>query len=174
MLQESKPLLIGFDIQLFTAEILLFLRNHRPKASWEMFTFKSSKGLAASDVIRSMKRLGFANDEIYDVLTGVGLSGEQVQLLIERVSAEFDEAKLEPRTSRLAVEVQRIFNDSIMETKSEISTKMNALSDELQLIRSEIEKLSNRIVDLQSIIDRSNFFTSIKSRGKLPSRLRRC
>jgi len=130
--------------------------------------------LAASDVIRSMKRLGFADDEIYDVLTGVGLPGEQVQLLIERVSAEFDEAKLEPRTSRLAVEVQRIFNDSIMETKSEISTKMNALSDELQLIRSEIEKLSNRIVDLQSIIDRSNFFTSIKSRGKLPSRLRRC
>lgn len=130
--------------------------------------------MAASDVIRSMKRLGFADDEIYDVLTGVGLPGEQVQLLIERVSAEFDEAKLEPRTSRLAVEVQRIFNDSIMETKSEISTKMNALSDELQLIRSEIEKLSNRIVDLQSIIDRSNFFTSIKSRGKLPSRLRRC
>jgi uncharacterized coiled-coil DUF342 family protein len=121
-----------------------------------------------------MKRLGFADDEIYDVLTGVGLPGEQVQLLIERVSAEFDEAKLEPRTSRLVVEVQRIFNDSIMETKSEISTKMNALSDELQLIRSEIEKLSNRIVDLQSIIDRSNFFTSIKSRGKLPSRLRRC
>ena len=130
--------------------------------------------MAASDVIRSMKRLGFADDEIYDVLTGVGLPGEQVQLLIERVSAEFDEAKLEPRTSRLAVEVQRIFNDSIMGTKSEISTRMNALSDELQLIRSEIEKLSNRIVDLQSIIDRSNFFTSIKSRGKLPSRLRRC
>ena len=130
--------------------------------------------MAASDVIRSMKRLGFADDEIYDVLTGVGLPGEQVQLLIERVSAEFDEAKLEPRTSRLAAEVQRIFNDSIMETKSEISTKMNALSDELQLIRSEIAKLSNRIVDLQSIIDRSNFFASIKSRGKLPSRLRRC
>jgi hypothetical protein len=130
--------------------------------------------LVASDVIRSMKRFGFADDEIYDVLTGVGLPGEQVQLLIERVSAEFEEAKLEPRTSKLAAEIQRIFNDSIVGTKSEISTKMNALSDELQLIRSEIEKLSNRIVDLQSIIDRSNFFTSIKSRGKLPSRLRRC
>jgi len=155
------------------SEIFFFFKELSINSLGEMFTFKSSKGLAASDVIRSMKRLGFADDEIYDVLTGVGLLGEQVQLLIERVSAEFEEAKLEPRTSRLAVEVQRIFNDSILGTKSEMSTKMNTLSDELQLIRYEIEKLSNRIVDLQSIIDRSNF-ESIKSRGKLPSRLRRC
>jgi ABC-type phosphate transport system auxiliary subunit len=139
-----------------------------------MFTFKSSKGLAASDVIRSMKRLGFADDEIYDALTGVGLPGEQVQLLIEKVSAEFEEAKLESRTSRLASEVQRIFEDSFTETKSETFGKINALSDELQLIRSEIAKLSNRIVDLQSIIDRTNFFISSKSRGKLTNRLRRC
>lgn len=135
--------------------------------------FKHSKGLAASDVIRSMKRLGFADDEIYDVLTGVGLPGEQMQLLIDRVSAEFEEANLESRTSRLAIEVQRIFNDSLMGAKSEMSIKMSTLSDELQLIRSEIEKLSNRIFDLQSIIDRTYVLSPIKPRGKSPTRLRR-
>jgi len=120
-----------------------------------------------------MKRLGFADDEIYDVLTGIGLPGEQVQLLIDRVSAEFEEAKLEPRTSRLAAEVQRIFKGALSETRSEISAQMKALSDELQLIRSEIERLCNRIVDLQSLMDRTHFLSPIKSRGKLPSRQRR-
>jgi hypothetical protein len=120
-----------------------------------------------------MKRLGFSDDEIYDVLTGVGLPGEQVQLIIEKVSAEFEEVKLESRTSRLAVEVQRIFNNSIVETKTELFSKIIALSDELQLIRSEIAKLGNRLVDLQSIIDRTNFFIPTKPRGKLTNRLRR-
>jgi len=139
-----------------------------------VFKLNSSRGLAASDVIRSMKRLGFADDEIYDVLTGIGLPGEQVQLLIDRVSAEFEEAKLEPRTSRLAAEVQRIFKEALLETRSEISAQMKALSDELQLIRSEIERLCNRIVDLQSLIDRTHFLSPIKYRGKLPNRRRRC
>jgi archaellum component FlaC len=121
-----------------------------------------------------MKRLGFADDEIYDVLTGIGLQGEQVQLLIDRVSAEFEEAKLEPRISRLAVEVQRIFKDVLLEARSEISAQIKALSDESQLIRSEIERLSNRIVDLQSLVDRTHFMSPIKSRGKLPSRRHRC
>ena len=138
-----------------------------------MFRFNSSKGLAASDIIRSMKRFGFADDEIYDVLTGIGLQGEQVQLLIDRVSAEFEEAKLEPRTSRLAAEVQGIFKEALLETRSEIFAQIKALSDELQLIKSEIERLSNRIVDLQSLIDRTNFLSPIKYRGKLPSRRRR-
>jgi len=121
-----------------------------------------------------MKRLGFADDEIYDVLTGIGLPGEQVQLLIDRVSAEFEEAKLEPRTSRLAAEVQRIFKEALLETRSEISAQMKALSDELQLIRSEIERLCNRIVDLQSLMDRTHFLSPFKSNGKLPNRRRRC
>lgn len=135
---------------------------------------KPNSGVAASDVIRSMKRLGFADDEIYDVLTGIGLPGEQVQLLIDRVSVEFEEAKLEPRTSRLATEVQRIFKDVLLETRSEISAQIKALSDELQLIRSEIERLGNRIVDLQSLVDRTHFLSPIKSRGKLLSRRHRC
>lgn len=121
-----------------------------------------------------MKRLGFADDEIYDVLTGIGLQGEQIQLLIDRVSAEFEEAKIEPRTSRLAAEVQRIFKDALLEARSEVSVQMKMFSDELQLIRSEIERLSNRIADLRSLMDQTYFLNSLKTRGKLPSRRRRC
>jgi ABC-type phosphate transport system auxiliary subunit len=124
-------------------------------------------------VVRSMKRMGFADDEIYDVLTGIGLPGEQVQLIIDRVSSEFEEAKLEPRTSKLASEVRDIFKEALSETRSEISAQIKALSDELQLIRSEIERLGNRIVDLQSLVDRTHFLRSIKSHCRLPSRRRR-
>ncbi|MCK4405567.1 MAG: hypothetical protein KAV43_03565, partial [Hadesarchaea archaeon] len=69
-----------------------------------------SNSVAASDVIRSMMRSGFSHDEIYDVLAGTGLPGEQIQLLIDRVAAEFQEAKFEPQTSRLGVEVEKVFS----------------------------------------------------------------
>jgi len=130
-------------------------------------------GVAASDVIRSMMRAGFSHEEIYDVLASIGLPGEQVQLLIDRVSAEFEEAKLEPQTSRLAAEVQRIFKEALLEAQSEISTQMKELSNELQLIRSKIEKLSDRVFDLQSLIDRTYFLGPLKSRGKSLNRRRR-
>lgn len=135
---------------------------------------KSSSGVAASDVIRSMKRMGFVDDEIYDVLTSIGLPGEQVQLLIDRVSAEFEEAKLEPQTSRLAAEVQKIFKEALLETQSEVSAQMKELSDELQLIRSKIEKLSDRIFNLQSLIDQTHFLGLYKSRGRSLNRRHRC
>lgn len=135
---------------------------------------KSSSGIAASDVIRSMKRMGFVDDEIYNVLAGIGLPGEQVQLLIDRVSSEFEEAKLEPQTSRLAAEVQRIFKEALLETQSEVSVQIKELSDELQLIRSKIEKLSDRVFDLQSLIDRTHFLNPLKSRGKSLNHRRQC
>ena len=121
---------------------------------WREGTFKSNRGLAASDVIRSMKRLGFADDEIYDTLAGIGLPGEQVQLLIDRVSAEFHEAGLEPQTSRLASEVREIFKDALEETRLMLITRMDGLSRELQFVEAEIEKLGNRIVELQSLVNK--------------------
>lgn len=42
-------------------------------------------------------REGFSRDEVYDVLAGMGLPGEQVQLVIDRVKMEFEGAGLEPR-----------------------------------------------------------------------------
>jgi len=110
-------------------------------------------GVAASDVVRSMKREGFVDEEIYDVLAGIGLPGEQVQLIIDRVSAEFSEAKLEPRTTRLGVEVKRVFEETLGETRHEILTKIDAFSRELMLTKNELEKLSRRVVELQTAVN---------------------
>ncbi len=109
-------------------------------------------GVAASDIVRSMKREGFADEEIYDVLAGIGLPGEQVQLIIDRVSAEFSEAKLEPRTTRLGVEVKRVFEEALEETRHEILVKIDAFSRELMLVKNEVEKLGRRVVELQTTI----------------------
>ena len=108
--------------------------------------------LTASDIVRSMMRVGFSHDEIYDVLTGVGLPGDQVQLLIDRVSAEFHDAGLEPQTSRLAKEVQNIFKIELDEALENVSLRMSSISREMELIKVELEKLSKRVVDLQKLI----------------------
>ena len=113
-----------------------------------------SSGVAASDVIRSMMRTGFSHDEIYDVLTGVGLPGEQIQLFIDKVSAEFDEAKLEPRTSRLGVEVERVFGEAFEELRHELFARMGSVARELEFAKVELEKLGMRVVKLQTLIER--------------------
>jgi uncharacterized protein (DUF342 family) len=108
-----------------------------------------------------MVREGFSHDEIYDVLTGIGLPGEQVQLLYDRVSAEFYEAKLEPRTSKLGAEVEKLFIRSFEGLEHELASRMEKLSRELDFVKVELEKLGKRVVELQSVV--------IRSRG-LPSR----
>ena len=104
-------------------------------------------GVAASDIVRSMKREGFLDEEIYDVLTGIGLPGEHVQLIIDRVSAEFSEAKLEPRTTRLGVEVKRVFDEALKEIQHEILTKIDTFSRELALTKNEVAKLHSMILE---------------------------
>lgn len=130
---------------------------------------KSNGGIAASDVIRSMKRLGFADDEVYDTLTGIGLPGEQVHLLIDRVSAEFQEAKLEPRTSRLGAEVREIFRETFDDARFALLARIDALSRELQLSRNELEKLNERVVELQALMVRVKTSARDRKRGNLGS-----
>ncbi len=113
-----------------------------------------SSGVAASDVIRSMMRAGFSRDEIYDVLTGVGLPGEQIQLLVDRVSAEFHKAKLEPRTSRLGVEVKRVFEGAFEELRHELFARMSSVARELEFVKVKLEKLGMRVVELQTLVER--------------------
>jgi len=113
-----------------------------------------SSGVAASDVIRSMMRAGFSRDEIYDVLTGVGLPGEQIQLFIDRVSAEFHKAKLEPRTSRLGVEVERVFGGAFEELRSEMFARMDSVARELEFVKVKLEKLGMQVVELQTLVER--------------------
>ncbi len=115
-----------------------------------------SKGLVISDVIRSMMRMGFPHDEIYDVLSGAGVPGEHVQLLIDRISAEFHDMGIEPQTSRLAREIQDIFKIELEETLSNILSHASLISREIISIKTEMEKLNKRVIDLQRFVRRAN------------------
>jgi hypothetical protein len=108
--------------------------------------------LIASDIIRSMTRAGFSRDEIYDVLSGIGLPGEQVQLLIDRVAAEFHDAGLEPRPSRLSAEVEIVFEKALGKLQHTMLARMDTLTQRLELAKTELEKLGRRVVELQSIM----------------------
>ncbi len=99
-----------------------------------------------------MMRAGYPPYEIYDVLSGVGIPGDQVQLLIDRVAAEFHDAGLEPQPSRLAKEVQSIFRIELDEALENVSLRMSSVSREMELIKVELEKLSKRVIDLQKLI----------------------
>lgn len=113
-----------------------------------------SNSVAASDVIRSMMRSGFSRDEIYDVLAGTGLPGEQIQLLIDRVSAEFREAKFEPQTSRLGVEVEKVFSEAFEGLQHDLFARIDSVSRKLELVGVKLEKLGVRVVQLQTFIER--------------------
>lgn len=115
----------------------------------------SKDGLAATDVIRSMRRLGFQRQEIYDTLTGTGLPGEEVQLLIDRVEAEFEDARLKPRTSQLGEEVDEIFRRRLEESKPEFEGKLHALNCNLRSMKNEVKKLKDQMIELQTLVCRN-------------------
>lgn len=113
---------------------------------------RRGKGLAATDVILSMFRLGFSPEEIYDTLTGAGLPGEEVQLLIDRVEAEFEEARLETRTSRMAKEVEGIFRLQLEKSEAEIEGSLHSLIQELKSLENEFRKLEERVLEVQTLV----------------------
>lgn len=99
-----------------------------------------------------MTRAGFSRDEIYDMLSGIGLPGEQVQLLIDRVAAEFHDAGLEPRPSRLSAEVEIVFERALGKLQHTMLARMDTLAQRLEFAKTELEKLGRRVVELQSIV----------------------
>jgi DNA-binding transcriptional MerR regulator len=118
-----------------------------PRTLWEKVS-GDRKGIATSDVIRSMKRVGFPDGEIYDVLTGAGLPGEQIQLLIDRVSAELYDAKLESKSSHLETKMREILRSELDGGSQAILSKLEQLSLEIQFMRNEVEKLKNSVMKL--------------------------
>lgn len=131
-----------------------------------------SSGVAASDVIRSMMRSGFSHDEIYDVLTGTGLLGEQVQLLIDRVAAELHRAGLESQPSRLSAEVTKVFQSAFEDLQHTVQTRVGSLEHQLELLKTELEKLGERLVELESILTRSPAFE--RGGKRLVNKLHKC
>ena len=116
-----------------------------------------SSGVAASDIIRSMTRAGFSRDEIYDLLTEVGLQGEQVQLLIDRVAAEFHNAGMTSRPSRIAAEMGKLFLETIEDLKHAMFSRADSFTMQQEIIKTEIEKLRRCFNDLKLITQAKKF-----------------
>ncbi|MEM0359389.1 MAG: hypothetical protein QXF20_02955 [Candidatus Hadarchaeales archaeon] len=89
-------------------------------------------GVAVSDLIRSMMRMGFSREEIYEVLAGAGVFGEEIHLLIEHVGAEFGEAGLETRPSHLALELIRWLKPELEALSREMNFRFDLLLRELR------------------------------------------
>ncbi|MGQ9787786.1 MAG: hypothetical protein ACUVQM_00500 [Candidatus Hadarchaeaceae archaeon] len=100
-----------------------------------------SSGLAASDVVRAMMRAGYLRDEIYDILVEAGLKAEQAQLLIDRVTFEFDQRNIASRPSRIAVEVGRLFLESFDNFMQEMRSRADQFSLKQDIMNDELEKL---------------------------------
>ncbi|MEW6222687.1 MAG: hypothetical protein AB1476_05215 [Candidatus Hadarchaeota archaeon] len=102
-------------------------------------------GISALDVIQSMMREGFSRGDVYDVLTGMGLPGEQVQLMIDRVKAEFEGAGLEPRPSRLAAEVEKVFKEAFEDFQHNFVMKLDSNSRKIDLVLVGLESTKKRL-----------------------------
>lgn len=113
--------------------------------------FDSEKEPMIIDVVRSMKRVGFSYEEVFDVLTGAGISGGELQLLLDRVEENFEDAKVESRASRLGKEVETIFDKKLGEVNIELESKFRTFNRKLEKMNNAIEILENRVSELQSV-----------------------
>lgn len=104
-----------------------------------------------------MMHAGFSRDEMYDLMTEVGLQGEQVQLMIDRVAAEFHGTEMRPRPSRIANEVERVFQEAIEELKHEMFSRANSFALQQEIIKTELEKMKQGFTNLQAIIQPRKF-----------------
>lgn len=111
----------------------------------------SKNGPTITDVTRSMKRIGFSKQEIYDILTGAGISGGETQMLIDRIENDFEDAKIGSRKSRLGKEVEKIFSLKLKESKMEMKSNFRKMNENLKSMIKAIERLEDRTTELQSI-----------------------
>lgn len=86
-----------------------------------------------------------------------------MHLLIDRVQAESEEAKLAPQTSRLAAEVRGVFEETMERTKIELASELSSLAEKLEILVGEIGKLETRVAELKTLVCRRG---SGKSRKK--------
>lgn len=114
---------------------------------------KSSKDITCTSIIRSMSRAGFSQEEIYDVITGTGISGDDVQLVLDRVKSDFEKIEFKSRTSRLSREVENIIDVKLEEASIEFNSKIRILGGKISSMESSLDRLENRMIELQSICD---------------------
>jgi hypothetical protein len=102
------------------------------------------KGVEVSDLIRSMMRMGFSREEIYEVLAGAGVFGEEVHLLMEHLRAEFEESGLEARPSHLAGELLRVLKPELEALAREVFARLDFLQREVEEIGEELRRRRKR------------------------------
>lgn len=103
------------------------------------------KEITATDIIRSMKRLGFPYEDIYDTFTGAGISEEEIQILIDRIDADFEDAQIESRTSRLSKEMKEVLDLELEKIKIEIESKFRSLESSMKECQTQLEMLEKRL-----------------------------
>lgn len=113
--------------------------------------FQSDNNPSIIDVVRSMKRTGFQYEEIYDTLTGAGISSEETELLLNRIETDFEDAKFDSKKTRLGKEVEEIFSTEMEKTKTELNSDIKFLKEKIKNLDSEIQNLNERIKELQKI-----------------------
>jgi len=113
--------------------------------------FQSDSEPSIIDVVRSMKRTGFQYEEIYDILTGAGISSEETELFLTRIETDFEDAKFDTKKTRLGKEVENIFSTEIEKTKTELNSEINFLKKKTEDLKSEIQNLNERIKELQKL-----------------------
>jgi DNA-binding transcriptional MerR regulator len=102
------------------------------------------KGVAVSDLIRSMLRMGFSREEIYEVLAGAGVFGEEIHLLMEHLRAEFEESGLEARPSHLAGELLRALKPELEALVREVTARLDSLRLEVEEMGEELRRRRRR------------------------------
>ncbi len=103
------------------------------------------------NLVRSMRRIGFSYEELYDGLTGAGISSMEAQLLLERIEEDFEDTNIESQSTRLGREVERVFDEKLKETKVEIKSKLRKFEMKIEKISDMIDDMEKRISELQGI-----------------------
>lgn len=99
------------------------------------------KGVAVSDVMRAMIRLGWGDEEIYDVFVATGLPPEEVELLLERLREEFQDSGIQPLSTHVAREVSEVVKNLLAELEQKLAPKLDGISLRLELLK---QKLANQ------------------------------
>ncbi len=114
--------------------------------------FKSEEKPTATNLIRSMKRLGFLDEEIYDTLTNAGLPGGDVQILIDRIETDFEDAEMESQKSRLGKEVEEIVEQKTEKLEIKICSELRKINKNMKEVQNELSSLQDRLIEFQKIL----------------------
>lgn len=102
-----------------------------------------------------MRRLGFSQDEIFDTFTGAGVPSSDVQILLDRVEIDFEDAEFEDQASRLSKEVDEVFSQKLEKVKIELESKLRKMNHHVKSVSNDLDSLEERVEELQGMCSSS-------------------